>query len=617
MRARHPIAIACAAWALAFAPLAAHAAAQPVETSVSAETVMRGEPIALRIRLRGVAGASEPDLSPLARDFELLDVQRSQRTSIVNGVRDASIDWLVELLPRRSGTLEIPALAVGGDATEPVSIEVSASGAAPTAREPEASAADAAADAAPVRLEVHADRTQPYEHERVLLRVELYASGDVTDGALSAPEIPGTLIQPIGEDRRIEKQIDGRLYHGIERSYTLLPEASGELEIPPIRFEGRMRMPRPAARARGPRGFFGQAFFDDFFAQAPLGDALLEDFFGMGSRPIVVESEPLALNVRPRPATAAGAWWLPAREVALSEHWDPAAPSIRVGEPLTRRIELRADGASPAQLPPLATPDVAGLKQYAEAPKSSESARGALRTDQTTLIPTQPGEITLPAVEVAWWDTQADAPRTAVLPARTVAVLPAVGGGGAPAGAQAAQPAAASSATTPGAAITPAPAAAPSLSDPRLLAAALAFALGAASLLGVVFLLVRRRGPGASAHVPTTTRSAERALRRACVRNDPAAAESALRALGQTLMPHTHSWQGTRWAEGLGSPELLEAIARLQALRYSNPGEAWDGAGLWQAWRQARKTRRRQARRPKRARQGLPPLYPAEAPPRG
>jgi hypothetical protein len=616
MRARHWIACAAAAALCAgLLPLAASARTASIETNVSETQVAKGEPIALRIRLRGSAGASQPDLAPLERDFEVLNVQRSQRMVMSNGVSDSSVDWLIELSPRRVGELEIPALAVGDAATEPLQIRVTASAPAPAARDDRSSEAEPGdaepASAAPVLLEVHADRAQPYEHERVVLRVDLLASGDVTEGSLAAPEIPGAIVEPIGKDRRIEKQIGGKPYHGIERSYTVLAETSGDFEVPPIRFEGRVRVPRPVARGRS---FFGQSFFDDFFANAPLGDDLLANFLGAGSRRIAIESQPVALHVRPRPAEAADQWWLPAREVALSEQWDPAAGPVHVGEPITRRIELRADGASPAQLPQLPAHDVAGVKQYAEAPRTTETTRGTLRVDQTTLIPTQPGSLRLPEIELAWWDTQADAARTAVLPARTVEVLPAAAGGGATPAAAGAFEASAAAAPEPVAApLAPAPSRVAASFDARVLIAALAFAVGAVSLLGVVVLLRRRgRAAGAPAQTPPTLRSAARALRRACSQNDPAAAEAALRALGRALAPGAEAWQGTRWAEGLGAPELVQEIARLQSLRYLSPGEAWEGAGLWQAWRRVRR-----ARRPVRARRALAPLYPAQEPPRG
>ena len=617
MRLRHGLAIAAAA--LWLAPLAARAAAPEIETRASETQVAKGQPIELHLRLRGEAAAHQPDFAPLAADFDVLDVQRSQRMVVRGGVSDTSVDWLVALAPRRSGALEIPALTVGDTASEPLAIEVGAAGPranAPSAAGRAADPADAEPDDAasvsePVRLEVHVAREQPYEHERVLLRVELTATGEITDGALTAPEIPGAVIEPLGEDRRIEKEVDGRRYHGIERDYTVLFEDGGEYELAPIRFEGRLRMPQTAPRSRG---FFGRSMLDDFFAQGPPGNDLLENFFGVGGRRVAVESQPLALRVQPRPTEAAGSWWLPARDVTLSELWHPDGGPVRVGEPITRRIELRADGASPAQLPPLPAPEVAGVKQYAEAPKTSETARGSVRVEQTTLIPTQPGSLTLPAIEVAWWDTQTDAARSATLPARTLEVLPAAAGGDTPAGAGA--PARASEPAAPAlAAPAPAPVAEagsiPPTPDPRLLAGVLALAVGALSLLGVVVVARRRRGATPSGE-PLSRRAAERALSRACRRGDPAAAEAALRALGRALAPGSHGWQGTRWAEALGVPALAQEIARLQSLRYLSEAGSWQGAKLWRAWRSARKLRR-----PARLGRELPPLYEAPESTRG
>ena len=477
--------------------------------------------------------------------------------------------------------------------------------AAAQAAEPDAAEAT---PAAAILLEVHADRMQPYQHERVLLQVQLYASSDITEGALGAPEIRGTAVLPIGEDQHIEKEQDGMRYHGIERSYVILPEASGPLVIPPIRFEGRMHPPRPAPRARSPRDFF-----EEFFSGSPLDEDLLAGFLGVGNRRVVIESEPIALNVRPRPEAAAGQWWLPAREVALSERWDSAAGPARVGEPLTRRIELRADGASPSQLPTLLADEVEGVKQYAEAPHAKETLRGTLRVDETTLIPTRPGTITLPAVEVAWWDTQADAPRTATLPARTVEVLPAVAVGNQPAGDGAAR--ATTGAPLPETDVragAPSPSGGDARPDPRPWAALLATGVGAALFLAVGLVRRRGRSPGANPQSPPTRRACERALRRACARNDLAAAEAALRSLGRALAPEGSSLSGTRWAFGLGAPGLVQEIARLQAMRYLSEDERWNGAALWKAWRLARGKQR-----PARAPRALPPLYPEPESTRG
>jgi hypothetical protein len=587
---RQVLAISIAMIVFFAAPLVVRAADPDIETSVHRSQVASGDPITLRIRLRGAATASEPDLAPLARDFEVLDVHQSHQTSIINGVRDESVDYTVALVGRREGDLVIPALPVGDTATDPVPVQVGP-------RSGDVAESDDAPEAptSPVLLETHVDRKDPYEQERVVLRIRLLAAGDILEGALSAPEIPGAVVESIGEDKEIEQEIGGKRYAGIERSYTIVPEASGDLVVPAVHFEGRVRVPRPAPRQRR-QGGFGHSLLDQFFANSPMQRDLLEGFFGGASRRIAIGSNPVMLRVRPRPEAVAGEWWLPARDVALSEHWDPAAASVRVGEPITRRIELRADGVSPAQLPALPSGGAPGIKHYAEAPKITETVRGTVRVDETTLIPTQPGSVTLPAIEVAWWDTKADALRKATLPPRSIEVLAAVGGGDTTVGSGAA------SALAP---VAPEPAAspAPSAIESRLGARAAFATLAAISLFLFGFFVARRSQRRATAAAPSeaprpeTRRSAARALRRACSRNDVAGAEDSIRALRRALGAD---------AGMLGAPALAAEIARLQAVRYSTQQQAWSGAALWRAWRRARKLRR-----PANPATALPPLYPA------
>jgi hypothetical protein len=587
MRRRGRIAIGSVVACLVTLSVFAASAALPlpeVETSVDRHQVEVGEALVLQLRLRGAAASEEPDLTPLSADFDVLGVQRVRRMSLVNGARDSSFDFVVQIAPRRTGALVVPALPIGDASSEPLPIQVSA-----VAAQPPDAQGGLAYLARPVILEARVDRADPYEHERVVLTFDLYTRGEVQDGALAAPEVPGQTLEQLGEDRRIEKWIDGQRYAGIERSYVLVPDTAGTLRVPPVRFEGRVRVAPPERRPRMGGGRFGGSFFDDFFSDA-FRDDVFAGFFGSGLRSIAVESPALQLQVRERPAAVAGQWWLPARGVTLTESLEPEPEHgpLRVGEPLTRRIEIRADGVSPAQLPPLPDSEIAGVKHYVEAPAVAENAQGTHRIDETTWIATQPGTLTLPAVELAWWDTQSDSAQKAVLPARSLEVLPALGTPAPPdtaaAAAPAQEPALADATNAP----APGPARLQGRFDPRALAALVATL--ALSLLGVAVVRRRRAAP----RVGTPSRRAcVRALRRACRRNDAAGAEAALRSLARP---------------GDVVPEpLAQEVARLMALRYSSASAPWQGAALWQAWRAARKTRRSRARAGDAA---LPPLYP-------
>jgi len=596
-------AIAVAAFCALLARIAA--ASPDVETRVDPTQVTAGESVTLEIRLHGALLDSALDVTPLKSSFEVLDVDRTQHQTVINGQRDASADWTISLLPKSTGSLEIPALQVGSEWTDPVKLDVVASSGT-ASQAPDGTAAELAA---PAFLRVWAERANPYEQERLLVRVRLYAGPNVLEGSLRDLELDGTPATPVGEDRSFREEIGGRSYRGIERTYSLLPEAPGELVVPPITFEGVMR---EAHRARSRRRFggFGPSIIDEFFSGQANLDEIFDQFMDRGTRRFAVRSEPLTLQVRPRPDAGKDVWWLPARGVSLSESWQPAPARVHVGEALTRRITLRAQGAGLAQLPPLETPQLEGVKQYAEAPKSSENEKGSVRVQEITVIPTQPGRLELPPIEVAWWDTQADAPRVASLGAQVIDVV----GAAAPA-----EPATPSSAVAPEPARTAAAAPEPSaLARASTLAAELAnrllwvgvVALLCAVVAAVAWRLRGRRGLRPAVDVPTR-RAAERALRRACRRSDPAAAERALHGVMRARDPGFTRIALESWARERGGDDLVHEVARLQRVRYSADSQDWSGAPLWQAYRAARK--HRASRSGKLQRAGLPPLYPGSA----
>ena len=120
------------------------------------------------------------------------------------------------------------------------------------------------------------------------------------------------------------------------------------------------------------------------------------------------------------------ATWLPARKLALEESWSSAPEQLRAGESITRTIRLRGEGLQGAQLPPLLTPVVEGVKFYPDQPsiEDVEIDTGLLgtREDSIAIVPTQAGSLILPEVRIPWWDTDAGAVRYAVLPAREIQV---------------------------------------------------------------------------------------------------------------------------------------------------------------------------------------------------
>ncbi|MEO5794033.1 MAG: BatD family protein, partial [Rhodoferax sp.] len=87
------------------APLAAHAAVQAV---LDRQVVGPGESITLSIVSDAADDGVQPDLTPLAPYFQVLDRSTSSATSITNGRRSSQMRWDIRLQPKQAGHLEIP-----------------------------------------------------------------------------------------------------------------------------------------------------------------------------------------------------------------------------------------------------------------------------------------------------------------------------------------------------------------------------------------------------------------------------------------------------------------------------------------------------------------------------
>ena len=592
---------------------------------MSETQVAKGEPIALRIRLRGAAASSQPDLAPLERDFEVLErpAQPAHRHR-ATACSDESVDWLVELSPRREGELEIPALAVGDAATEPLpdQRDRERAGAGSARRPPERGGAErrgarerrSRAPRSPRR-----PRASLRARARPAARRSATRAGDVLGGRARCARDPG-------RGRRADRQ--GSTHREADRRQALprhraqlhacWQRRSGDLEVPPIRFEGRVRVPRPAARAA--HGVFGQALLRRFLRErsARRRSARRTSSARAAARSPSNRSRVDAARAAAARSASPDQWWLPAREVALSERWDPAAglgPRRRADHAAHRAARRRRVAGAAAAAPGARRRGRQAVRRGAE---GDRDARGTLRVDETTLIPTQPGTVTLPAIEVAWWDTQADAARTAMLPARTRrGAAGRCGRWGCASGCRRGR-----RLRPPPRRSRPPPPAAPR-AEPRCRDASMRACsprarvrgCGAVSLLGCRRACSSRRGraPARRPRRPPTLRSAARALRRACARNDrrgggggAARAGPRARSRGRGLAGHALGRGPRRSRARAGNrPAPRRCATRAQARRGRARRSGRRGAG---------RARRGDRFEPRRA---LPPLYPAQEPPRG
>ncbi len=324
----------------------------------------------------------QPDLTVLDENFYRGQPRELIHTTIVKGQIRRNLSWTIALMAKSTGRQEIPAIAIGNQISQPLSIMIN---------EP----SDAPPGEADVFVTSEVDQTEAYVQSQILYRFKVYRAVTTRQEGWRNPDIAGVevLLERGGDERSYDAILHGKAYNVIERVFAIYPQASGEITISPARFEARV----------------------------------LHDGRITGRK--VFESQSHTVNVLPIPAAPADypdAAWLPARDVQLSEEWSREPDKIAAGEPVSRKVTISALGQIETQIPELMLPVVEGMNVYADKPDLTrlyevEGIRG-VRRDQYAMIGVRGGTAQIPALEVPWWDIQAREWRIARLPARTIEV---------------------------------------------------------------------------------------------------------------------------------------------------------------------------------------------------
>jgi hypothetical protein len=593
--------------------------AQSVRAYFDRDTIYPGDTATLTIETDDQQQSAnvEPDLAPLAQDFEVLGTSSGSQIQIINGQRSATTQWRIELAPKSEGTLQVPALQVGSAHTAPLQLKV-------TPMPPEL--ARQQADHIFIQSEAEAAE-KTYVQAQIGYTVRLLYDLPLLDGELSDPQPADAVVERLGEDRNYTTTINGRRYGVLERHYAIFPEKSGELTLPAVRFNGRIAS---ATGAQNGGNLRSQSPFssgiDDIFRRM-MNDSMFSPAFGSmldGGQRISVAGQPLTLTVQPRAAGYTGKDWLPSEELTLRETWSPEPPQWRVGEPVTRTISIDAKGLAASHLPEPGMAEPANASIYPDQPVSENRTAGGWvyghREQRMTIVPTAAGTLTLPEVNLNWWDTKAGQQRVATLPAREVRV--AAGSGSSrnvPPASVTHQPAAeAASAGQPGQ-TTREPLAAAVDNNGGLLASLPGgrwpwTVAGLLLLLWLGPLLVWRRhsrrlnrpAQPAAAAITTKPALARQALRQACLANDPQAAAAALLRWAAALWPPSPPPNLGVLAARLQTQQA-QLVKRLDQTLYADQAGSWQGAPLWQELQAG--LREQSSARQSSGRQ-LPPLYP-------
>jgi hypothetical protein len=356
-----------------------------LSSTVDRTQIETNEPLQLTVRYSGKSPSGEPDFSAIEKDFSIASNSKQQQYSWVNGESTSYTDWKLLLIPKRQGKLTIPSLIFMGSRSQAVAINVRP-----------ADPSNSAASGQPVFIETTVDKDSAYIQEQVILTHRLHYSVPLQDISISEFEIPDAIIQQISEER-FNKRINGKNYSIIEIKFALFGQSVGRLKIPSQQF---------SAFETSNSGFGG--------------------FFSRGNRVIrLTEEKTVAISAIP--AHLSASQWMPSSQVKIEQSWSENSGTLTAGEPITRTIKISALGLTAAQIQPLPDLENSELKLYPDQPtlEDKQTNRGILgeRTESLAIVPNQAGQISIPAIEVEWWDTVNNRMQTSRLPAKTFNVI--------------------------------------------------------------------------------------------------------------------------------------------------------------------------------------------------
>ncbi|MET3654831.1 BatD family protein [Dyella japonica] len=228
----------------------------------------------------------------------------------------------------------------------------------------------------PVQVRVHAEPSNTLmQGETARIAVDVLTPDFFTDApVLPELHVDGAYLSLSDETPgHLVETVNGETWSGVSRTYLITPLMSGDVEIPSFQITAHL---------------------------------------GAERTPVNVQTQPLSLKVRALILPAGVTEALIASSVKITQTITPQDGGLHVGDTVTRRIEITADGAPAMMLPPTVFAPVDGLTLYAASPVTRDAVDnhggfvGGDRVDTASYVIEHRGHYSLPPVTVRWMDSR-------------------------------------------------------------------------------------------------------------------------------------------------------------------------------------------------------------------
>lgn len=228
----------------------------------------------------------------------------------------------------------------------------------------------------------------PFEQEMVLLTIKGFYPRNITLEKLHRPALQDLGWMELGIDSWDETVFEGRRVSGFTRMMAIFPQKSGDITV--------------------------GSFTHKLTFATRSGGREMRDF----------TSDPVTLRVRAKPAGVT--WWLPARDLQITDSWANSPDQLGPGEVAERTVTLSAAGVTPDQLPPAPDMRAAGLMIFTDPEERKHIITPKGPISQVTwhwkMRPATSKPALIDPVTIPWFDSVAREMREVELKQQRVAV---------------------------------------------------------------------------------------------------------------------------------------------------------------------------------------------------
>jgi hypothetical protein len=360
-----------------------------VSASVSGTNVVLGDVFILTVNINDNDDDYRLNTRELEQDFTVYRPSQSQSSEYVNGNFSQKTQWQVRLQAKRIGLLTIPALKIGGHATEAIQIKVT---------EVSQNSQTGSDEESMVFIENSIDKDSVYIGQSLIFTTTLYISKNSNSIFLEAPHFEGAENTLFGQDQNSQTLRNGIRYNTITRQYKMIATQAGQFEINSPLLTGTLR---------------------EVVAVSEWQNRVV-------ATPINIRGSRLNINVKAIPESYQGKW-IVSDDLRLIEDTNLMEKTYQVGEPITRSITLQIASIDKDKLPNIKLNYSKSLRFYPDQDQLKEGQVNGLnygvRIIRHAIIADEVGTLILPEITLNWFNSKTNQQETAVLPTQKLTIL--------------------------------------------------------------------------------------------------------------------------------------------------------------------------------------------------